>query len=274
MSLNKLSARKIASEMSKGRYADGGGLYLQVGRAGTKSWLFRYMLGRKARQMGLGPVHTISLKDAREAALECRKLLLKGIDPIDERKTERQLQRLNTISLITFKECAEQYIQSHKVSWKNPKHAAQWASTLETYAYPIFGDLSVQLIDTDHVMKVLDPIWHTKSETASRVRGRVEAILDWATAREYRKGENPARWKGHISNLLPPRSRVQKTKHHSALPFEEIGAFMELLRKRDSISAKGLEFLILTGSRTGEIIGATWSEVDFDNKVWIAVVLL
>ncbi|MCW8916265.1 MAG: integrase arm-type DNA-binding domain-containing protein, partial [Magnetovibrio sp.] len=267
-SLNKLSARGVASETKPGRYSDGGGLYLQVSKAGAKSWLFRYMLDKKARQMGLGSLKTVTLAEARDEAMDCRKLLREGIDPIDDRKTKRQMMRLESISTITFKECANQYITSHKAGWRNPKHAAQWTATLETYAYPVFGDLSVQLIDTDLVMQVLDPIWHTKSETASRVRGRIEAILDWATAREYRKGENPARWKGHISNLLPARSKVQKTKHHTALPFDEIGAFMETLRKRDSVSAKGLEFLILTAARTGEVIGATWDEIDLESNIW------
>ena len=218
--------------------------------------------------MGLGPIHTVPLIDARAAAMNCRRLLLDGVDPIEDRKTRRQRRRLETVSTMTFKDCAIQYIDSHKSAWKNQKHASQWGSTLETYAYPVFGDLSVQLVDTDLVMKVLDPIWHTKSETASRVRGRVEAILDWATVREYRRGENPARWKGHISKLLPARTKVKKPKHHAALPFKEIGAFIEALHDRDSVSAKGLEFLIFTASRTGEVIGAIWPEVDLENKIW------
>ena len=267
-SLHRLSARKVASATGQGRYADGGGLYLQVSRSGTKSWLFRFMLDGKARQMGLGPIHTVPLIDARAAAMNCRRLLLDGVDPIEDRKTRRQRRRLETVSTMTFKDCAKQYIDSHKSAWKNQKHASQWGSTLETYAYPVFGDLSVQLVDTDLVMKVLDPIWHTKSETASRVRGRVEAILDWATVREYRRGENPARWKGHISKLLPARTKVKKPKHHAALPFKEIGAFIEALHDRDSVSAKGLEFLIFTASRTGEVIGAIWPEVDLENKIW------
>lgn len=267
--LNKLSPRQVATETRQGRYADGGGLYLQVGPTGTKSWLFRYMLDGKSRQMGLGSVNTFSLKEARMFALDCRKLLHDKIDPIEHRKAERQQRRLDAVSTITFADCAKKYITSHQSSWKNPKHAAQWASTLETYAFPIIGNLSVQMVDTDHVMKILDDIWHTKSETASRVRGRIEAVLDWATAREYRKGENPARWKGHIDKLLPARSKVKKPQHHAALAFDQIGEFMKSLKQRESVSARGLEFLILTACRTSEVMGAEWGEIDFDNKVWI-----
>lgn len=236
---------------------------------GTKSWLFRFMLNGKARQMGLGPLHTVSLKDARTAALECRQQLLNGVDPIESRKDAKLKRHLESVSSPTFEECAKQYINSHKAGWRNPKHALQWGSTLETYAFPILGKLPVHMIDTDHVMKVLDPIWHEKSETASRVRGRMESILDWATARKYREGDNPARWRGHISNLLPARSKVQKTKHHSALPFDQIGEFMAVLGNRKSTAARGLEFLILTASRTNEVLGATWDEIDFSNSVWI-----
>ena len=266
--LHRLSARKVTTERNKGRYADGGGLYLQVSDQGTKSWLFRFMQDGKARQMGLGAVHTVSLAEARDAALTCRKLLHEGADPIEERKRERVSRRLEDASAKTFKECAEAYIKSHSAGWRNAKHAAQWSSTLETYAYPEIGALPVQHVDTTLVMNILDPIWRTKTETASRLRGRIEVILDWASTRNYRKGENPARWSGHLANLLPAKSKIKKVKHHAALPYDEIGEFMIQLAERDSVSARGLEFLILTAARPGEVLGATWSEVDLEKAIW------
>ena len=266
--LHRLSPRRIETERKQGRYADGGGLYLQVSSQGTKSWLFRFTQGGKARQMGLGAIQTISLPEAREAALKCRKLLHEGIDPIEARNRERSSKRSQAASAKTFKECAEEYISSHRAGWRNAKHAAQWTSTLETYAFPVIGSLPVQDIDTPLVMNVLKPIWQVKTETASRVRGRIEVILDWATVGNYRKGENPARWKGHLAIMLPAKSTVMKVKHHAALPYDEIGAFMEQLAERDSVSARGLEFQILTAARTGEVIGATWAEIDLDKAVW------
>ncbi len=266
--LHRLSSRRITTESKQGRYADGGGLYLQVSGQGTKSWLFRFMLNGKARQMGLGAVHTISLPEAREAALKCRKRLLEGIDPIKARNRELTSQRVQAASAMTFKECAEAYIRSHKAGWRNTKHAAQWTSTLETYAFPVIGSLPVQAVDTPLVLKVLEPIWQVKTETASRVRGRIEAILDWATVGNYRIGENPARWKGHLAIMLPAKSTVKKVNHHAALPYDEIGAFMEQLAERDNISARGLEFQILTAARTGEVMGATWAEIDLHKAVW------
>ena len=266
--LHRLSPRRIETERKRGRFADGGGLYLQVGEKGTKSWLFRFMLDGKARQMGLGAVHTISLPEAREAALKCRKLLHEGMDPIEARKEALISQQLQTASAMTFKECAEAYIKSHSAGWRNAKHTAQWTSTLKTYVFPVFGSLPVQAVDTALVMKALDPIWQVKTETASRVRGRIEAILDWAKARNYREGENPARWKGHLDNLLPARSKVKKVKHHAALPYDEIGSFMNQLAERESVSARGLEFQILTAARTGEVMGANWAEIDIDKALW------
>ena len=251
-------------------YADGGGLYLQVSAARTKSWIFRYrMNGRKTpRDMGLGPVHTVTLAEAREKARDARKLILDGVDPVEAKRARKQAQALEAASAMVFKDCAEKYIAAHRAGWSNAKHANQWTSTLETYAYPVFGSLPVASIDTALMMKVLEPIWTTKTETASRVRGRIEAILDWATARGFRVGENPARWRGHLDKLLPARSKVQKVKHHKALPYTEIGAFMEKLRDQDGFAARALEWLILTASRTSETIGATWEEIVFEAKVW------
>ena len=226
------------------------------------------MLKSKARQMGLGAVHTVGLSDARDAASECRRQLREGVDPIEARKRERATRDLQATTTMTFKDCAEAYIKSHSAGWRNAKHTTQWANTLETYSYPIFGALPVQLIDTRLVMKALDPIWRTKTEMASRVRGRIEAVLDWATVRKYREGENPARWKGHLDKLLPAKSKIAVVKHHAALPYEDIGTFMEQLAERESITAKGLAFQILTACRSGEVMAATWSEIDMAGAVW------
>ncbi|MBL6864049.1 MAG: tyrosine-type recombinase/integrase [Rhodospirillales bacterium] len=266
--LHKLSARRVASERNKGRYADGGGLYLQVQGPSTKSWAFRYTLNGKSRQMGLGSVNALSLSEARERASGCRKLLLDGIDPIDTKNQNKLQQLIQARTSETFKECAETYIGDHQASWKSDKHARQWIRSIETYVYPEFGSFPVQSIDIQLVMKVLHPIWQTKNETASRVRGRIEAILDWATVMKYREGDNPARWKGNLDNLLPARTKIGKVKHYAALPYEEIGSFMEVLIRREGISAQGLEFLILTAARTGEVIGATWDEINLDKAVW------
>lgn len=270
--INRLSPRFVATTKKSGRHADGGGLYLQVSESQpggvTKSWLFRFMLDGKARQMGLGSLNTVSLQEARAEALECRKLVKAGIDPIDQRERERQASRAAG-GAKTFRQCADAYLAAHSGTWRNVKHRRQWESTLETYVYPTLGDRAVDRIDTGAVLEVLEPIWAKKNETASRVRGRVEVILDWATVRGYREGENPARWRGHLDKTLPRPSRVQKVRHHPAMPYGEIGAFMANLRAFDAISARALEFLILTAARTGEVIGATWEEIDRDRKIWI-----
>ncbi|MDN7905551.1 tyrosine-type recombinase/integrase [Burkholderia diffusa] len=267
--INKLTPLAVTKTTKPGLYADGGGLYLQITTAGVKSWLFRYMRNGKARGMGLGPVHTIGLADARARALDCRRQLLDGIDPIDSRNAERAAQGIAQTNAVTFQHCAEKYIEAHRASWKNAKHADQWTNTLTTYAYPIFESLAVSAIDTALVMKVLEPIWTTKTETASRVRGRIESILGWATVHGYRVGENPARLKGHLDKLLPKRSRVQKVEHHPALPYADLPDFMNELRAAEGTAARALEFLILTATRTNETIGATWQEFDLDEGVWI-----
>lgn len=267
-SINRLSARKVATEKNRGYYADGGGLYLQVSQSGTKSWVFRFTMNKKAREMGLGSLQTFSLAGARLKAETCRKLVREGIDPIENRNKQRRSNQIASAKTQAFKSCAEAYIQSHSAGWKNLKHASQWQNTLKTYVYPVFGDLPVQAVDIGLVMKVLEPIWATKTETASRVRGRIEAIIDWAAARNYRNGENPARWKGRLDKLLPSRSKVRKVAHHAALPYEDMAAFMQALRQQDGISPRGLEFLILTAARTGEVIKIKWGEIDFVKKVW------
>ncbi|MBT3550263.1 MAG: integrase arm-type DNA-binding domain-containing protein, partial [Rhodospirillaceae bacterium] len=266
--LHRLSARRVDTETRKGRYADGGGLYLQISEARTKSWLFRFTLDGSSRQMGLGSLNTIGLRDARISADRCRRQLLDGVDPIEARRRDRTNRKLDAASNITFRQCAEDYIASHQAAWSSSKHAAQWSRTLETFAYPVIGSMPVDAINTAFVMEVLKPIWNEKSETASRVRGRIEAILDWASTQEYRSGENPARWKGHLANLLPAKNKVKKVKHHAALPYDQIASFIERLKGSDGISGKGLEFLILTAARTGEVIGARWSEVDMAKMVW------
>jgi len=252
-----------------GMYHDGGGLYLQVSAAGAKSWIYRFMLDGRAREMGLGPLNVISLAEARKRAAECRKSRLDGIDPIEARRAQRGRRKLEAGRAMTFDKCAAAYIEAHKASWKNGKHAEQWRGSLRNYASPVFGSSPVQAIDLGLVMKALEPIWRTKSETASRVRGRIEAVLDWATVRGYRKGENPARWRGHLDKLLPARSKIQKVEHHPALPYHEIAEFTAVLRGQEGIGARALEFLILTAARTGEIIGARWDEVDFEEKIWV-----
>jgi integrase len=266
--IGKLTALAVTQARGRGYYGDGGGLYLQVSANAAKSWVFRFKEAGKLHEMGLGPVHTIGLAEAREKARECRRLRFDGLDPIEARKAARLQARLDAAKAMTFAACAERYIASHKAGWRNPKHAAQWPATLATYVDPIFGALPVQTIDVGLVMKAVEPIWVVKPETASRVRGRIEAILDWATARGYRAGENPARWRGHLENLLPKRSKVHRVEHHAALPYPEIGAFMVELRQQEGVAARALEFAILTAARTGEAIGARWSEFDLGERLW------
>ncbi len=213
-------------------YPDGNGLYLQVTKPGVRSWVYRYMLNGTPRHMGLGPLDAVTLADARVKALDARRLRLAGVDPINARNDALAEARLEAARSITFKDAAERYIDAHKAGWRSAKHRDQWRTTLETYAYPVFGGLPVQGVNVALVRKVLEPIWGTRTETASRVRGRIESVLDWAAARGYRLGENPARWRGHLQNLLPRRSRVQKVKLHPAPPYGEVGAFMAGLRKQ------------------------------------------
>jgi len=266
--IHKLSARTVESKRKPGLYGDGGGLYLQVGPSGSKAWLFRFMLRGRAREMGLGSLNAVSLQDARERALRCRKQLASGIDPIEARGAERLQERLDAAKAITFRECAAAYIEAHKVAWRNGKHAEQWKNTLNTYAGPVIGDLAVQGVDTDLVLRVIEPIWKDKPETASRVRGRIEAVLDWAKARGLRTGENPARWRGHLDQLLPKRSKVRLVEHHAALPYLDIGAFVAKLRGQQGVAARTLEFTILTAARTQEVLGATWAEIDMERRTW------
>lgn len=276
--LEKLSAAAVKNTNKPGSYGDGGGLWLHVGPNAVdangkptktgKSWLYRYMINGKAREMGLGPLHTIGLSEARELARQARKQILQGIDPLEAKHAQRTARALEAAKAITFRDCADRYIDTNRAGWKNQKHGAQWGNTLSTYAYPVIGELSVGEIDTGHVTKILQPIWTEKSETASRLRGRIEAVLNYATTHGWRSGENPARWRGHLENVLPKKSKVAKVKHHVALPWNEMSTFMTMLAKENGIAALALRFAILTAARTTEVINVPWSEIDFKNQVW------
>jgi integrase len=233
---------------------------------GSRTWVFRWQVGGKVKRVGFGPTHTLGLADARERAEDARRQLLDGVDP-------RQARRAKQVALaaadpLSFDQVAAKYIEANAPSWRNPKHAKQWTSTLEQYASPIIGKLPVHEVETAHVLRIVQPIWHTKNETASRVRGRVEAILGYATALNYRDGANPATWKGHLEHLLPERDKVRKVEHHAALPYAELPTFLRQLRKRYGIGPLALEFAILTAARTGEVLWATWSEVDIAHQLW------
>ena len=265
----KRAALVVGRLTKPGRYAVGDGTYLQVSKGGVRSWLFRYALAGRQRCMGLGPVALVSLAEAREKGREARKLLLDGIDPLEERVTRRRQAALEAATCLTFRECAERFIASNEAGWRNAAHRKQWPASLASYVYPVFGDLPVAAIDTALVTKALEPIWAVKPETAGRVRGRIETVLDWAKAREYRNGENPARWRGHLDKLLPARRKLQRVIHHPALPYVELPAFMAQLRTRNTIPARALEFTILTAGRTSEILGARWDEIDLsDSCCW------
>jgi integrase len=263
-----LTTKQIAKLRNAGRYGDGHGLSLQVTPTGVKSWLLRYERNGRERWMGLGPLHTVDLKEARERARKARQQLLDGIDPLDARAAERTAQALEAARTITFEKAAHAYFDAHEGKWRNAKHRAQFLSTLKAYAFPKIGSLPVAAIDVSLVLKVIEPIWQEKTETANRVRGRIEAVLDWATVRGYRAGDNPARWKGYIENVLPSRNAIQKPIHHAALPFDELPEFMAALRQREGVAARALEFTILTAARTGEVIGATWDEIDLKGGIW------
>ncbi len=269
---NKLTALQVGRITKAGLYGDGLGLWLQVSKSGTKSWLFRFMLDGKAREMGLGPLHTVSLADARISAATARGLLLKGHDPIESRQSDRAEAKIEAQAaaarLVTFQDCAEQCIADRKAGWKNEKHASQWAATLRTYAYPVIGLLPVGSIDTNLVLQILRPIWSEKTETASRVRGRIETVLDWAKFNGHRDGENPARWRGHLDKGLIPKSKFKKVRHHPAMPYADVPAYMAGLRLKNCTSARALEFTILTAVRTNETIGGKWFEIDDNRGIW------
>jgi integrase len=271
--IQRLSALGVARMSKPGLYADGAGLYLRIGRGGSKAWVFRFMLDGKAREMGLGGLQKVGLADARKKAIDARLMLSEGQDPLEHRREseerEAAAEKLAVANSMTFDECAEAYIRSHGPSWRNDKHRQQWRNTLATYVSPVFGKVPVHKIDVALVMKVIQPLWANKTETASRLRSRIESVLDWAKVHGYRPGENPARWRGHLDHLLPARAKVQKVEHHAALPYTEIGAFMKELRQREGAGAAALEFLILTAARTGEVIGTRWAEIKLSTPTWI-----
>lgn len=270
---NALTALAVKNAKA-GRHADGGGLHLLVKDSGARSWVFRFMLNSKSRDIGLGPAagaDAITLSAARDAASALRLKVKAGVDPLDEREREaaqaRAAAQAAEVAGITFKQVADTYIAANEDGWRNDKHRQQWKSTLATYVYPTIGDLPVADVATEHVLQILEPIWKEKAETASRVRGRMETILDAAKARGYREGENPARWRGHIAQILPARSRLTRG-HHKALPYEAVPSFVGKLHMREAVAALALEFTILTAARTGEVIGASWEEVDLDKAIW------
>jgi integrase len=264
----KLSAVTVSNVKKPGVYADGGNLYLQVSKSGAKSWLFRFMMHGKAREMGLGSLHTIALAKAREKATDCRRLLDAGVDPIEAKKSQQTAARLAAAKGTTFEACAKAYIEAHKAGWKQERHAKQWDQALSKHAYPLIGKLPIQAVDTNLILKVLEPIWQEKTETAKRLRGRIECILDWAKVREYRQGENPARWRGHLENLLARPSKLIKVEHFAALPYAKVNGFLQSLDKQAGLAAQALKLVIFTASRSTEVLGMTWDEIDFENKVW------
>jgi len=266
--IDRLTALSIKAA-GAGYHADGANLYLRVApKAGGRGWIFRYSIAGRVRDMGLGSYPEIGLAAARELAEKYRKLVKEGSDPIEYRRAQRATVRLAAAKNLTFDECAREYLNEHESKWRSAKHRAQWGSTLKRYAFPAFGKLPASAIDVGLVLKCLKPIWNDKPETASRLRGRIEAVLDWASVHGYRHGENPARWKGNLKGALPSRSSLRDVEHHSALPYPEIGSFMTALRERNDVAALALEFTILTAARTAETIGATWDEVDLTEKVW------
>lgn len=266
----ELTALEVQRIKTPGRNAVGGvaGLHLQVLPSGARIWVMRVVIGGKRRDMGLGGFPDVPLAAARERARAARESIANGIDPIAERQAKQSALIAQRASALTFSECATQYIAAHESGWKNAKHAAQWRTTLDTYAAPIIGTLGVRDVALPHVLQVLEPIWKVKPETAARLRGRIESVLDWATVRGYREGQNPARWKGHLDKLLPARSKVAAVKHHEALPYAELGDFMAALRRQAGVSALALQFAILTAARSGEVRGAQWSEFDLKARVW------
>jgi len=263
--INRLTDLMVRQQRKSGRYSDGNGLYLFVRPTGGKAWTLRYSHKGLAREMMLGLVSIYTLKEARGMAIEWQKARDQGLDPIEERKRQRMLAKADAI---TFKIAAEQYIESHSSVWRNPKHAQQWRNTMRDYAYPVIGSMPVRDIDPKAVLLVLNPIWTTKTETARRVQQRLNRILDWCTYKEYRYGENPARWKGGLVNALASPKKLQKPKHFASLPYEQLPAAMKRLQELDTMTSKALQFVVLTTARSGEVRNAEWSEVDLKSRTW------
>ncbi len=269
----KLSPKGVKDKNKPGTYGDGSGLYLQVAANGTKSWIYRYQINQRRRWLGLGGFPAVSLAKARKVRDKYRLMVKGGIDPLDVKKENAakadEVQKQEAARAMTFERCAESYMDDKESEWKNRKHSQQWRNTLKTYAYPVIGDLPVEDVEIEHVLKILQPIWKDKTETATRVRNRVELVLDYASVRRYRQGENPARWKGRLDKILPKPSKVKEIKHHPALPYEEISDFMAQLRAREGLAAKALILTILTASRTSGTLNAEWSEFDLAKAQWV-----
>jgi integrase len=276
-----LTAKRVERLKDHGRYHDGHGLYLQINEGGAKSWLLRYERAGRERWLGLGPLHTFTLKEARERARSARQLLHDGIDPIDHRKAQRAALAAASATALTFREAAERFVAQHEVSW-SAGHTAQYLKSLRQHAFPILGKLDVAAIDVPHVLKVLEQkveaernypagmFWQARTTTADRVRNRIESILDFCAARGHRpKGANPAAWSGNLEHMLPAPSRVAPVVHFQAMPYAEIPALMAELRKREGVGAKALMFAIMTTTRTGSVIGAKWTEINFAEKMWV-----
>lgn len=266
----ELTAIEVKNLTSPGLHFVGGvaGLALQVNDNGARSWILRVQIGKKRRDMGLGGFPDVTLAQAREDARAARTKIKSGVDPIEQARSARSALIAAQLSMLTFEQASSQYINAHRSAWKNEKHQKQWETTLAVYVHPKIGKMLVRDVGLPQVLSVLEPIWTTKTETASRVRGRIESVLDWATARGYRDGLNPARWRGHLDKLLPKPSKVAKVEHHDALPVTAVGAFMVELRKMEGTGARALDFAILTAARSGEVRGATWNEIDLDAAIW------
>ncbi|PXW23429.1 tyrosine-type recombinase/integrase [Paraburkholderia caballeronis] len=266
--LHRLTALKIGKLDAPGQYPDGGNLYFQISPSGSRSWIFKFTLQGRSREMGLGPLSNVSLAAARVEAQKCRALLKAGADPIEARNAERRQRAMESPATRLFRDAAADHIKKHRGEWKNAKHASQWENTLETYAYPVIGDVDVRDVDTPMVVRILQPIWTEKRETAARVRGRIESILDSEKAQGRRSGENPARWRGHLELILPKRKRARRVRHHPALPYAQIPEFMRQLAQRPAMAARALHTLILTASRTSEVLFARPEEFDLKRRVW------
>ena len=275
--VEELSAIEFKRQMRPGEklarpglHAVGGvaGLLLQVTATGSKSWILRTMVGSKRRDIGLGGFPDVSLAQAREKARDTKEQIKQGIDPVEERRANRDRLIASQAKRLTFDEAADKFLTLKRKEFSNPKHAAQWASTLETYASPLIGSLPVEAVELAHVVNILETLWTTKTETATRLRGRIESVLAWATVSGFRHGDNPARWKGNLDAILPKPNKLKAVQHHRAIPWEGIGEFMGKLRQREGVAAKALEFLILTATRSGEVRGATWAEIDLQARTW------
>jgi integrase len=269
MRTGKLTALQCARAKARGMLGDGGGLYLQISKSGSKSWIARYKRDGKSHHLGLGPLSLVSLSEARQKAIEARRLLLEGKDPIKARRASRTA----AAKIVTFREAAEAYIVAHAPGWRSDKHLSQWKQSLASRAYPVLGDMLVDAIGVDDVLRVLKPLWVEKPVSAGRTRNRIELVLDAAKARGLRSGENPAAWRGHLDKLLPARAKVHKVEHHAAMPYRDVVKFVDALRQHPSTgsgsaAALALEFLILTATRSGEALGTTWDEVDLEEKLW------